>query len=177
MSKTSQSKLSGSGVTFLTPELARLHEMQDNDSNEVTPAFGGNGGGGMDNLDKRVTALEEDVKVIRNDLTTLMVRSENFATKADISDIRTEIAESRGSIKQEMAAQRGEIKAEMAALLGELTTEMATLRGELKTEMSTQSGTLKTELQKAITTQTVLLLTIIPAAFALVTFLFGYFKN
>lgn len=135
MSKANERKLSGSGVTFLTPELARLHEMQDNDNNEVIPAFGGNGGGGMDNLERRVTALEEDVKVIRNDLTTLMVRSESFATKADISDIRTEMAESRGSIKQEMAAQRGEIKAEMAALRGELKTAILESQQVLLKEM------------------------------------------
>lgn len=92
----------------------------------------------MDNLDKRVTALEEDVKVIRNDLTTLMVRSENFATKADISDIRTEMAESRGSIKQEMAAQRGEIKAEMAALRGELKTAILESQQFLLKEMESR---------------------------------------
>lgn len=116
---------------------------------------GGPGGGGMDNLERRVTALEEDVRVIRNDLTTLMVRSESFATKADISDIRTEIA----------------------ALRGELRTEMSTQGGELRTVMSTQSGELRTELQKAINKQTLLLLTVIPTAFALVTFLFDFFKR
>lgn len=116
---------------------------------------GGPGGGGMDNLERRVTALEEDVRVIRNDLTTLMVRSESFATKADISDIRTEIA----------------------ALRGELRTEMSTQGGELRIAMSTQSGELRTELQKAINKQTLLLLTVIPTAFALVTFLFDFFKH
>ncbi|MGX5075778.1 hypothetical protein [Enterobacter mori] len=95
------------------------------------------------------------MRVIRNDLTTLMVRSESFATKADISDIRTEIA----------------------ALRGELRTEMSTQGGELRTVMSTQSGELRTELQKAINKQTLLLLTVIPTAFALVTFLFDFFKR
>lgn len=139
MSKANERKLSGSGVTFLTPELARLHEMQDNDNNEVIPAFGGNGGGGMDNLERRVTALEEDVKVIRNDLTTLMVRSESFATKADISDIRTEMAESRGSIRQEMAESRGELKAEMAALRGEIKAAMFETKQSILTAIDDKS--------------------------------------
>ncbi|MGC6062905.1 hypothetical protein VU573_04585 [Enterobacter kobei] len=44
---------------------------------------------------------------------TLTVRSENFATKADVSDIRTEMAELRGEIKTEIAKLRGELKAAM----------------------------------------------------------------
>ncbi|MFN1130425.1 hypothetical protein ACJK9F_002976 [Lelliottia nimipressuralis] len=96
---------------------------------------GGPGGGGMDNLERRVSALEDDVKVIRNDLTTLMVRSENFATKADISNIRTEIATLSGSLRKETAEQGGALRAEMAEIRGEIKTEMAALRGELKAAM------------------------------------------
>lgn len=70
---------------------------------------GSDGGGTMDNLEKRVTNLEGDVKVIREDLTTLKVRSENFATKSDVSDIRIEMAELRGDLKSEMAALRGDL--------------------------------------------------------------------
>jgi hypothetical protein len=132
----------------------RLYRGGYNGENESSINTGG-GGGGMDNLERRVTALEEDVKVIRNDLTTLMVRSESFATKADISEIRTEMATLRGELKAEMSAQSG----------------------ELNTALATQSGNLKTELQKAINKQTLLLLTVIPTAFALVTFLFDYFKR
>ena len=96
-------------------------------------------GGGMDNLERRVTGLEEDVKVIRNDLTKLMVRSEVFATKAEISDLR-------GEIKTDMTSLRGELKTEMAGLRGEIKTDMASLRGELKTEMAELRGELKAEL-------------------------------
>jgi hypothetical protein len=123
-------------------------------------------GGGMDNLEKRVTNLEGDVKVIREDLTTLTVRSESFATKADVADIRAEMAE-----------MRGELRTEMAELRGELRSEMSKQYGEINTALSTQSGNLKTELLKAVNKQTVLLLTIIPLAFAFVTFLFDYFKR
>lgn len=127
---------------------------------------GSGGGGGMDNLEKRVTNLEGDVKVVREALTTLTTRSEGFATKSDVSDIRTEMAEMRGDLRKEMAELRGEIKAEMSKQYGELNASLAT-----------ESGNLKSELHKAITKQTVLLLTIIPLAFAFVTFLFDYFKR
>lgn len=45
--------------------------------------------------------------------------------------LRAELAEVRG----EMATLRGELRSEMAALGGELQTDMATLRGDLFTEM------------------------------------------
>ncbi|WP_370608032.1 hypothetical protein [Citrobacter meridianamericanus] len=57
-----------------------------------TPPFGGggSGGGGMaEELQQRVKKLEEDVTDIRVNLATLTARSEHFATKSDISDLRT----------------------------------------------------------------------------------------
>ncbi|EMP2223023.1 apolipoprotein A1/A4/E family protein [Enterobacter hormaechei] len=134
------------GITRISSRLAPQQEMDDNGIQDDIASYGGGGGSGMDNLDKRVTALEEDVKVIRNDLTTLMVRSESFATKADISDIRTEMAEYRGSIKQEMAESRGSIKQEMAAQRAEIKEEMAAQRGEIKEEMAAHRGEIKAEM-------------------------------
>lgn len=94
-------------------KVANMNEYRELALPDTPSHGGGDGGGRMENLDKRVTNLESDVKVIRNDLTTLMVRSENFSTKADVSDIRTEMAELRGELKTEMAALRGDLKAAM----------------------------------------------------------------
>lgn len=132
-----------SGVTYLSSRLARSNDMHDNGSNEGIPTFGGNGGGGMDNLDRRVSALEDDVKVIRNDLTTLMVRSENFATKADVSDIRTEIATLSGSLQIVLAEQGGSLRAEIADQGGSLRAEMSEMRGDLRKEMADLRGEFK----------------------------------
>jgi uncharacterized protein YdhG (YjbR/CyaY superfamily) len=44
----------------------------------------------------------------------------DLATKADLAELRTEIAELRTELKMEMAELRTELKAEMAALRTEL---------------------------------------------------------
>lgn len=99
----------------------RLYRGSNSEEN-VSPANTGGpgGGGGVDNIEKRVTTLEEDVKVIRGDLTTLTVRSENFSTKADVSDIRAEIAALSGSLRTEFAAHGGAIRTEIADKNGAL---------------------------------------------------------
>lgn len=117
-------------------KVANMNEYRELALPETPIHGGGDGGGRMDNLEKRVTSLEGDVKIIRNDLTTLMVRSENFAAKADISDIRTEISTLSGVLQTEAAEQGGSLRAEIAELRGELKTEMAVLRGELKAAMA-----------------------------------------
>lgn len=107
---------------------------------QSTKPGGSDGDGTMDNLEKRVTNLEGDVKVIRNDLTTIIARSDNFATKADITEINVEITALRGELRTEIAKQGGDIRTEMAKQGGDLSTEMAKLRGELKTEMAAMRG-------------------------------------
>ncbi|MGA6677905.1 hypothetical protein [Escherichia coli] len=76
---------------------------------------GGDGGDGMNgNLERRVGRLEGDVTEIKNNLITLTTRSESFATKSDVLEIREglrlEMAESRESLKIEMANHRTEIQ-------------------------------------------------------------------
>lgn len=63
-----------------------------------------------DDLERRVSCLESDVTEIKNNLITLTTRSESFATKSDVLEIREglrlEMAESRQSLKSEMADLR-----------------------------------------------------------------------
>lgn len=68
---------------------------------------------------------------------------ENVATKADISQMRSETSELRSELKSEIAELRSEFKSEMALLRSDVATlrsevkaDMAELRGELKTDMS-----------------------------------------
>lgn len=127
-------------------KVANMNEYRELALPDTPSHGGGDGGGRMENLDKRVTNLESDVKVIRNDLTTLMVRSENFATKADVSDIRTEIATLSGSLRTEIAEQGGSLRSELAELSGSLRSELAQQGGSLRSEMAELRGEIKTEM-------------------------------
>lgn len=142
--------------------------LNDADHKPGLPALrssGGDGGGGMtENIEPRVRKLENDVAVISHNLAVLTVRSERFATHADVANVRTEMATMRGeltermtfmggefkgefiSLRGEMALMRGELKEEMASLRGELKEDMASLRGELKDNMSSLRGELKEDM-------------------------------
>lgn len=48
---------------------------------------GGNGGGGMANLEARVTNLEQTVSEIRSTLSRVDERTSNLATKADVESM------------------------------------------------------------------------------------------
>ncbi|WP_380181920.1 hypothetical protein [Kalamiella sp. sgz302252] len=129
-----------------------------------------------DDLAQRVGKLEQDVAVIRQDVNTLTIRSENFATKVDIANICTEMATMRGEFREEMTAMRGEFKKDMAAMRGELKEDMANMRGEFKGEMADMRGSFQAELRQAINRQTALLLTIIPATLAAIAAVGAWFR-
>lgn len=112
------------------------------------------GGNVTENLEPRVKKLESDVATISKNLATLTVRSESFATHADVANVRTE-----------MTALRGELKEDIASLRGDLTGQIIASRGELREE-----------LQKAINRQTVLLLTVIPATLAAIAAVAAWFR-
>ena len=82
-----------------------------------------------DDLEQRVSCLESDVTEIKNNLITLTTRSESFATKSDVLEIREglrlEMAESRQSLKSEMADLRQSLKVEMAEHRTELQKSFA----------------------------------------------------
>ena len=70
----------------------------------IPERFSSSGGGG--NMEARVEQLEKDVSKIKVDLAIVKTKIEdhfpNFATKSDIADVRTEIANTKSSIIQWM---------------------------------------------------------------------------
>jgi hypothetical protein len=63
-------------------------------------------------LDKRVGVLENQIGGIRVDLAKLTVRSEQFATKKDIQDLRVEIHQAMGAINKDFSTIYREIAAQ-----------------------------------------------------------------
>lgn len=105
------------GITYITPNLAPSSKMSDTEEEHRTYG-GGNGGGdgSMDNLEKRVGKLEEDVADIKLNIAILTTRSESFATKADVAGMQTVMAETQGNLRREMSDLRGELKLEVSEL-------------------------------------------------------------
>ncbi|WP_423256881.1 hypothetical protein [Escherichia coli] len=97
-----------------------------NVSNNQETGSGNDGGDGMnDDLERRVSCLESDVTEIKNNLITLTTRSESFATKSDVLEIRE-------GLRLEMAESRQSLKSEMADLRLSLIVEMDEHRTELQ---------------------------------------------
>jgi hypothetical protein len=81
----------------------------------------------------------------------------DFATKADVGEVRAEVA----ALRADMAELRAELKGEIAGLRVELKGEIAELRielkgesAELRTETRTESAALKAELFRFLYLQT-----------------------
>ncbi|RRZ93023.1 hypothetical protein EGK14_09280 [Erwinia sp. 198] len=68
----------------------------------------------MDILEQRVERLEEDTRQIKIDLAVLTARSENFATKTDVAELRAELikeiaaSEARANIRFEKLDEKFE---------------------------------------------------------------------
>ncbi|EAV5088657.1 hypothetical protein ABVL59_004816 [Salmonella enterica] len=61
---------------------------------------GGDGGDGMgSDLEKRVERLEGDTLIIKDKLTALSVRSESFATKSDLAELKSELKSDMSSLE------------------------------------------------------------------------------
>lgn len=112
------------GVTPIRPGI-------DSNSND-DPSFGGGGGdsgGGMlDQLERRVERLEGDTLIIKDKLTALSVRSESFATKSDLAELK-------GELRYDLAQVKGGLSADIAELKSELKSDMSSLETRIMVNM------------------------------------------
>ncbi|WP_353613272.1 hypothetical protein [Mangrovibacter phragmitis] len=136
----------------------------------------------LQNLGLRVGKLEVDVADIRVNLAALTTRSEQFATKSDITELRGELRAEMGELREELRGEmselREELRGEMSELREELRGEMGELRGEMaamRGEINGFRGEFSGMLHKAIHKQTVLVLTIVPASLAAIAGVSAWF--
>ena len=92
---------------------------------------------------KRLTAAGEKVEVAEAHAMALKeFVMDTIATKADISEARTELRAGLGEVRSEVS----ELRSELRAGLGEVRTEMGTEIGKVRTEMGAEFGKVRTEM-------------------------------
>lgn len=85
---------------------------------------GGDGGDMYKDLEKRVEKLESHISEIKVDLAKLVVRSENFASKADL-------IEQNSSYKSDVQTLRTEMHQSLTALHKEISSQTKWIAGTL----------------------------------------------
>jgi HAMP domain-containing protein len=112
-------------------------------------AAGGSGGGNVDDILKRLGAVEVSVNDIRALVSALTAVVPHLATKAEVSALSGNVDALRGELKADMPhlatkaevnALRGELKADMPHLATK--AEVNALRGELKADMHAMESSL-----------------------------------
>ncbi|EOG3166454.1 hypothetical protein ACK827_004808, partial [Salmonella enterica] len=123
------------------------------------------GGGMLDQLERRVERLEGDTLTIKDKLTALSVRSESFATKSDLAELKGELrydlaqvkgglsadlAQVKGGLSADLAQVKGGLSADLAQVKGGLSTDIAELKSELKSDMSSLETRIMVNMMQAI---------------------------
>ena len=71
----------------------------------------GSGGGGMDEVVKRLGVLERDVSDLKVQVGSIAAQLPHLATKAEISDLKATTSAQIGDLKAATSAQIGDLKA------------------------------------------------------------------
>jgi hypothetical protein len=102
----------------------------------------------VEDILRRLGNVETDVSELKSQVGAIQATMPHMATKADVKDVRTAVAE----LRAEMFAAMGSLRAEMSAGIGSLRAEMLTGIGSLRAEMLTGIGSLRAELSARDTT-------------------------
>jgi len=103
-------------------------------------------GGQVEDILKRLGNVEADVSELKSNVSTILATIPHLATKADVKDLRAEMAAQFGSLRAEMADQLGSVRADMSAQIGSLRADMSGQIGSLRADMSGQIGSLRAEM-------------------------------
>lgn len=90
---------------------------QEKIAEQKQTGFDGGGGGGYDGaMEKRLTALEARLEAI---LPTLATKADLTDLKIEVAGVRTEVTKSIGDVRTELVKSTGELKAEITRSTGE----------------------------------------------------------
>ncbi len=107
-------------------------------------SHGQGGGGGVDDIVKRLENVESAVTEIRADVREIKVILPTLATKAELAELRGEV---HGDIREvRMAISPCATKAELSAVEGSLRSELKAVEGSLRSELRAVEGALRSEI-------------------------------
>jgi hypothetical protein len=103
----------------------------------------------VEDILKRLGHVETDVSELKSQMSGILAIVPHLATKVDVTDVRTAVAELRGEMNElrgEMKSGLSEVRAEMAAGLGSVRAEMAAGFGSMRAEMAAGFGSMRAEM-------------------------------
>lgn len=130
------------GVQGVTPIRGDINS-DLNDDSSFSGGGGGSGGGMLDQLERRVERLEGDTLIIKDKLTELSIRSETFATKSDLAELK-------GELRSDLVQVKGGLSTDLAQVKGGLSTDLAELKSELKSDISSLEVRMMANMMQAI---------------------------
>ncbi|EDT7383041.1 DUF1640 domain-containing protein [Salmonella enterica] len=130
------------GVQGVTPIRGDINS-DLNDDSSFSGGGGGSGGGMLDQLERRVERLEGDTLIIKDKLTELSIRSETFATKSDLAELK-------GELRSDLVQVKGGLSTDLAQVKGGLSTDLAELKSELKSDISSLEVRMMVNMMQAI---------------------------
>jgi hypothetical protein len=96
----------------------------------------------VEDILKRLGNVETDVSELKSTTSAILATIPHLATKADVADVRSAVAE----LRAEMSSEFGSVRTEMSTGFGALRTEMAAGLGASRTEAAAGLGALRTEM-------------------------------
>lgn len=104
----------------------------------------GSGGGQVEDILERLGNVETDVSELKSKVSAILATVPHLATKADVMDVRSAVAESRA----EMSSAIGSLRADMDRGLGSLRADMEQGLGSLRADMERGFGSMRSDMER-----------------------------
>jgi hypothetical protein len=106
----------------------------------------GSGGGQVQDILERLGNVKTDVSDLKSKVSAILATLPHLATKADVLDVRSAVAEMRA----EMSSAIGSLRAEMASSVGSVRTDMASAIGSVRADMERAVGSMRADMESAV---------------------------
>jgi hypothetical protein len=129
-----------------------VHKHPGRDSSSTSDS--GSGGGQVEDILERLGHVETDVSDLKLKVGAILATVPHLATKADVMDVRSAVAELRaetssaiGSLRSDMERGLGSLRAETSSSMGTLRADMERGFGSMRAEMSSAIGSLRADME------------------------------